>query len=79
MLSETPLTIEVNGDIEAGLRLFRKLVERDGTFKILKRRELCPNLTDRRKMKEIVEIQRRKRKERMINSKLGRWERGRYK
>jgi ribosomal protein S21 len=53
--------IEVRGNIEQALLLFRRECVKDGIHKVLKRRERYPNLTDRKKAKEVAaRVRRRK-------------------
>ena len=55
------IEIKVRGDIEQALLSFRREVVRAGIHAALKRRERYPNLSDRRKAKEVAaRIRRRK-------------------
>lgn len=67
---EVRMEVTVNRNIEAAIRILRRSVEREGIFKLLKRRDLCPNLTDRKKLKMLVSVSRAKRKERRVNAIL---------
>ena len=53
------MQVEVNGDLENAIHLFKKVVGKDGIHTEVRRREESPNRMDRKKAKMIVANRRR--------------------
>ena len=58
------MQVEVTGDFENALRLFKKLVSTNGILKEIKLREASPNRGERRKEKAREAQRRRQKRER---------------
>jgi len=52
-----------NEDIDGALRDLKLMIARDGILAEIRRREMAPNLTNRRKMKDLIAARRRVKRE----------------